>query len=294
MSSAVQDALTKMKPDLIISCFQMAQYVPSNFANWVLDSHNIENEIWQSLSAQSPLGLSWLFNRERRLVENYEREIWAAAGAAIAISFRDANIMGAVNKNSYWLPVDIPDQSHLAERPKWDIGLIGVWTWLPNTDGLNWFVKDMLPLIRRKKYSVVIAGPGLSPKMARRLRELGVSVLGQVPSSSHFYSQIAMTIAPYRTGGGVRMKVAEALACGTPVLGTKLAFSGIDTPVSDDWVLETIDTLADKISVLLDDLPRARTTALGLAEIARMNGHNHRAQIERIGEVIRPFTRAST
>ncbi len=63
--------------------------------------------------------------------------------------------------------------------------------------------------------------------MQRRLLRLGVDVTGYLPQLSSFYDSVDQILAPYWEGGGVRLKVLEAIACGKPVVGTPLAFRGI-------------------------------------------------------------------
>lgn len=285
MEKAVQDALSELKPDLIVSCIQMAQYVPRDWPNWILDSHNVESEIWDSLARHSPRHLRLFARRESKLVSRYETEQWARAGAVISISPRDQGKIRVFQPNVFWVPVTVETPPESRANPIWDIGLIGAWNWLPNADGLEWFIEEMLPALG--DYSVVVAGPGIRKNIARRLRTAGATILGFIPSSERFYGQISMTIAPYRTGGGVRMKVAEALSCGTPIIGTELAFAGIDAHIPPSLIIGTDMDLAPSTAWILNDIPTAEMTARTIAKSARERGHTSEEQAVRLGLAIK-------
>ncbi len=75
----------------------------------------------------------------------------------------------------------------------------------------------------------------------------GVSLAGYVPDIEAFYEGIDAVIAPMLMGSGLKMKVAEALSMGRPVIGTRIAFEGFD--VSNrltDWT-----RFSDAVSTIL-------------------------------------------
>jgi glycosyltransferase involved in cell wall biosynthesis len=118
---------------------------------------------------------------------------------------------------------------------------------------------------------MAVAGRALAPGPRRALEALGVEVLGYVESLEKFYASTRVVIAPYRLGGGVRLKVLEALTYGKPVVGTALAFRGISGaggfPSADD----APQLIAGVIEVL-EDFARADHLAK-LAQASVMDGH---------------------
>lgn len=56
----------------------------------------------------------------------------------------------------------------------------------------------------------------------------GVRLAGYVADIESFYEGVDAVVAPMLMGSGLKMKVAEALAMGLPVIGTKIAFEGFD------------------------------------------------------------------
>jgi glycosyltransferase involved in cell wall biosynthesis len=85
---------------------------------------------------------------------------------------------------------------------------------------------------------------------------------GNVPDVRPFLHRATMLVVPLRVGGGSRLKVLEALACGTPVASTRVGAEGLalasgrHLEVSDD-----VDALAGCIVRLLRDPERARRQA---------------------------------
>jgi polysaccharide biosynthesis protein PslH len=100
----------------------------------------------------------------------------------------------------------------------------------------------------------------------RALAGAGVAVTGRVPDAQAHVDRAAVGVAPLRLGGGVRVKVLEALAAGKPLVATPRALAGIDvTPGEHALVAETDAELAGAIAALLEDPGRARR----LGEAAR-------------------------
>ncbi|MCK2056374.1 glycosyltransferase [Methylobacterium sp. 37f] len=56
----------------------------------------------------------------------------------------------------------------------------------------------------------------------------GVSLLGYVDDLAAFYADTDLIVAPMLMGSGLKMKVAEALSYGVPVVGTEIGFEGFD------------------------------------------------------------------
>ncbi|MCK2053685.1 glycosyltransferase [Methylobacterium sp. 37f] len=95
-------------------------------------------------------------------------------------------------------------------------------------------------------------GPATSP---------GVIRAGYVPRLEDFYDDVDLVVAPILMGSGLKMKVAEALSFGKPVIGTALGFEGFD-PVAPAHRLQTGQAVKDMVLALASD-------ATGLAALTR-------------------------
>lgn len=85
----------------------------------------------------------------------------------------------------------------------------------------------------------------------------GVRWLGRVPSASDFLRELGVLLYPLTAGGGVKVKVLEALALGIPVVSTREGAEGL---VEQRGVVveEDDELLASATVALLDDLPARR------------------------------------
>ena len=110
-----------------------------------------------------------------------------------------------------------------------------------------------------------IVGAEPSPAV-ERLAGQGVFVVGEVPDLSPYLERAAAIVLPLRFGSGMRVKVLEALAAGKAVIGTRLAFEGIDVVDRKHVVVAESDEAFASAAVDLLANPPARAS---LAEQAR-------------------------
>lgn len=106
--------------------------------------------------------------------------------------------------------------------------LFGAWNRPENMNGLWWFYKNVLPYVN-KAIKFEIIGPSIDESFKASIQDNPqIIYLGFLDNP---YLEIASSkglIAPLFQGAGVKVKVVESLATGTKVLGTSVAFEGID------------------------------------------------------------------
>lgn len=104
----------------------------------------------------------------------------------------------------------------------------GAWERPENTEGLEWFLENVINRIKKDvKFEVI--GSGISEALESRLREFhNVTIRGFLDNPYESISRSSALVAPLFQGAGIKVKVIESLACGTPVIGTEIAFEGID------------------------------------------------------------------
>ena len=112
----------------------------------------------------------------------------------------------------------------------------GKWGRRDNLDGLLWFFNSVYPKIDWE-VSIDIIGVELPKDVEAQLCiNKNVSYLGFVENPYEIIGRANALLAPVFSGAGVKVKVVEGLACGTPVFGTNISFEGISKDYSSFMV----------------------------------------------------------
>jgi polysaccharide biosynthesis protein PslH len=142
------------------------------------------------------------------------------------------------------------------EQP-YSLVFTGSMDWMPNEDGVLYFLRSILPLIRREIPQVTFNIVGRQPSdklQAIAASHGGVTVTGKVPDVRPYVRQGSVYVVPLRIGSGTRLKIFEAMAMGKAVVSTSLGAEGL--PVSDGHHLLIADApeeFAGKVISLLRD-----------------------------------------
>lgn len=104
---------------------------------------------------------------------------------------------------------------------------VGSLRYLPNVDGLLWFIRSVLPRLPGARLRIVGRAPPESLRVHARAGR--VEFMGYVEDLATAYREAALAIAPMRSGGGTRLKILEAAAHGVPVVATRVAAAGLWT-----------------------------------------------------------------
>jgi len=104
---------------------------------------------------------------------------------------------------------------------------VGAFHHPPNRDAAFWLAREILPavLARRPEARLRIVGSGPTPEV-RALAGPNVEVVADAPSVLPHLEEAAVVMAPVRTGGGMRMKVLQAMAAGKAVVTTPRGTEG--------------------------------------------------------------------
>lgn len=134
---------------------------------------------------------------------------------------------------------------------------VGAMNYQPNVDAAEWFVREILPRLPNTRLEIVGASP--APRVTA-LASDRVRVTGFVADVRPYYHEAALVIVPLLLGGGTRLKILEAAACGKPIVSTTLGAEGLSMEQGRDIVLaDGAEAFAAAVRDLLSDAPsRAR------------------------------------
>jgi glycosyltransferase involved in cell wall biosynthesis len=133
---------------------------------------------------------------------------------------------------------------------------IGTMYWPPNIDAVNWFVRHVYPLVRQQRPDVQFDVVGSRPPaelLALNDAGLGINVTGYVEDPVPYQRRAAVMVVPLLAGGGMRVKILNALAEGVPIVSTTLGYEGIEaTPGQDILVGDTPKAFAAQVLQVLN------------------------------------------
>jgi len=132
----------------------------------------------------------------------------------------------------------------------------GSMDWMPNVDGIVYFVEQILPLIRKQLPQVTLWVVGRKPDRTIRAmaeRDSSIQVTGRVEDIRPYIAKGAVYIVPLRVGSGTRLKIFEAMAMGKAVVSTTIGAEGLPVTNGVDVVLaDEPDRFAKEVCRLLE------------------------------------------
>jgi glycosyltransferase involved in cell wall biosynthesis len=230
---------------------QYTTHVPGAFK--LFDAHNALWVLYRRLAdTMSPGPKKWLLARDWRLLKKYEGRVCREFDAVTAVSPEDKaaleEVSGAVSTiQTIPISVDIDEVSRFVRRPDADhVVHIGTMYWPPNIDGVRWFAQHVWPLIRTRRPTTVFDVLGARPPqqvVALSNNRSGINVTGYVEDLRPYLARTGVFVAPLRAGGGMRVKILQALAYGLPIVTTRIGCEGIRVTHEHDILIA--DTPAD-------------------------------------------------
>lgn len=227
----------------------------------VLDLVDVDSMKWRSYARSTWSPMKLVYWTEARRLERIEQGKYDHFDAVTVVSQAEADayrehlgdhpglavVHNGVDIN-YFTPLPDPDRHTIA--------FVGVLNYKPNTQGLLWFVKNIMPGLRKRlpDAKLLIVGRHPTHKILDLQGTPGIEVVGSVPDVRQYLGQASAIIAPLRIARGIQNKVLEAMASGRVVVASQGAAAGIsarhnqhflvaDTP--DDWITCLHKTLTD-------------------------------------------------
>lgn len=263
MRATVDRLMREQSFDHVVCDFLSSAPHFSDLSRAVLFQHNVEAMIWKRHVEHA--GSPWrryYFRRQARLMLEYERQVCGAAKRIIAVSDADVEKMRDLYGVSRITPVptgvDVGFFRPTEEaQPTADLVFVGSMDWMPNIDGVAWFVNKVLPLIKRKLPDCSLAVVGRTPRREvteLAERESGIRITGTVADVRPWLWGSKVSIVPLRIGGGTRLKIYEAMAAGTPVVSTTIGAEGLDiSPGENILIADEPEAFAEACVRLISD-----------------------------------------
>lgn len=262
---ALKKLVAEDKPDVIVCDFVFAAHVIPWEATIpkVLFTHNVEALIWKRhyQLARNPLwkAVCW---REYRTMERFERTYAKRCDHLLTVSEHDRKIFlkladcSRITVIPTGVDVDYFQPAPHLEKPN-NLVFTGSMDWMPNEDGILFFLQQIWPLVRAKipNSSLSIVGRHPSKRIEALTAELeGVHITGRVDDIRPYVHRGSVYIVPLRIGSGTRLKIFEAMAMGKTIVSTAIGAEGLPVTSGRDIVLaDGAADFANAIIKLLQD-----------------------------------------
>lgn len=222
--------------DLVQAEFcMMGSYQFDTDALKLLDAHNVEHDIYRRMALHAG---SWLrrlhYDHEYQRLIHEELITCRKQDAIFVTSARDKELLDAhvpgVPKfivpngvdTSYFMPSDQPHEP-------FSIVFTGMMGYVPNYDGMLYFLDAIFPLIQKEipQIKLYIVGGRPPRELVARATD-NVVVTGYVDDVRPYVWKSTVYVVPLRIGGGTRLKILEAMAMRKPIVTTSVGCEGID------------------------------------------------------------------
>lgn len=128
--------------------------------------------------------------------------------------------------NGFERPQSSPSRSLQKELPR--LGFIGLYSYLPNLEGMRWFLRECWPRIRHEIPGVRLRLIGRDTDGPLKPTEPDVDALGWVNDPATEIATWSAMVVPILFGGGTRIKIAEAFSRKCPAVSTSVGAFGYE------------------------------------------------------------------
>ena len=266
---ALAEWLVEESFDIIqLETLYLAPYVSTirrlSDAQIVMRSHNVEHEIWERCCENISFAPKrWYLRHITRQLRDFERSQLNQYDLHLPITQRDRKNFERLGGRGrmHVLPIGLetqcgPPTYESYKRPP-NLHFIGSLDWLPNLEGLNWFLHQVWPQIHERcpEIEFHIAGRNM-PHSIRQLSMKNVVIHGEVDSSCSFVSDHSISVVPLLSGGGMRAKILEAMSLGRVIVTTSIGLEGIKARNRKDLFIA--DTPEQFVQVIEECVRRGR------------------------------------
>jgi len=255
----------------ICQAFQQAAHLFATTAaiRW-LDFGDLQSEFCRK-EASHRAGFAQVTSRaQARSLAAHEARMASRADIVTCAGYGDTSILRSRGVLAEWLPTPTAAAA-LPRRPAGDVvrlGFIGNFDYWPNVEAYERLRRDWMAGWG-SGIEVWVAGHGSAELPPAH----GVRLLGPVDNLSEFYAEVDIVGAPVERGGGIKVKVAEALSFNRPVVASPQALEGFPQSVSELCLVvkDTIPSAAELRALAGREIPRSELAPFThSANVARM------------------------
>lgn len=267
LERTISDTITSWRPDVVQVELDVMAPALDIAARHGIASVFVVHEPAHSMDAtRTRIGL--VDRLDRRAWLSCERDAVARADATVVFTERDGNLLAGRPRRLRVIPLgteraagatDDESTREQDERPR--VVFVGSGMHPPNVDAIERLVCQILPSLveRRPEVQMSIIGDRrgrLNPSCPCPVASCDhVEFLGRVDDVQPHFRQATVVVAPLRSGGGMRVKVLDAMMAGAPVVASSVALAGLEGALAAGAVCcaDTDSEIVEAILGLIDD-----------------------------------------
>ncbi|MEL6124035.1 MAG: glycosyltransferase family 4 protein, partial [Bacteroidota bacterium] len=204
----------------------------------VYRAHNVEHEIWSRIATYVGGARAAYYRNQAGRLRRYESQVLGNVDLTAAVSTRDQQMLQKLKRKAKILsiPIGIKEVNTPinVKTSQLQVGFIGTLDWLPNLDGMRWFLSKVWPELPTEQFHLFIAGRNADQL---QVKAKNVTVLGEVTDSESFLKRCQVSVVPLHAGSGTRVKILESMATGVPVLSTSIGAEGLEVKHDQDILI---------------------------------------------------------
>ncbi|GJM31989.1 MAG: polysaccharide biosynthesis protein [Saprospiraceae bacterium] len=268
-SNKLIELLKREEFDVIqLETLYLAPYIPVirkySDAIIAMRAHNVEYEIWERITNNTRIWpKKWYLDHLTTKLKRFETQQLMQYDMMVAITDRDLKHFRSMGYRgpAVVTPIGLDMEIYKADFKSYNttpsIAFIGSLDWMPNLEGLGWFLDNVWGKLTKKfpDLSLHVAGRN-TPDWLKNAKRKNLVVHGEVPDALQFINQHSLMVVPLLSGSGMRAKILEGMALGKVVLTTSLGLEGIKAE--------------DRSEVIVADTPEAFLE--GIEYCLRQNG----------------------
>jgi glycosyltransferase involved in cell wall biosynthesis len=202
-----------------------------------LRSHNVEYLIWERLYKNAPRNPQSQYIRYlAKKLKRFEAKYFNKFDGIMAITEDDAVRMR--KDLNVTVPIEVIPagvdfetftlNTEIETLPN-SLFLFGSLDWMPNVEAVLWFYFQVFSQLKEEfpDIKLYIGGKNPPQEILQLHDEKQVFVYGNVPSARDFMQSFEIMLVPLLSGGGMRIKIIEAMAIQKVIISTSIGAEGI-------------------------------------------------------------------
>ena len=280
LKEKIRKELSRQSYDLIhCETFYIMPNIPKTSIPILLVEQTIEYLVYQKFAREFKFfPLKPFMYLDIWKLKTWEKYYWKKASRLATMSEDDKQFINdvfpevIVDVIENGVDVNHFDQTKHLKSKNPTVLFVGQFKWLPNMEAAKYLVTDIWPLIKNKVPDAKLQIVGRNPN--QEILDLGkfpdVSIQSDVEDIRTAFGESDVLLAPIRNGKGTKLKVLEAMASGTPIVGTPMAAEGIAIENGKHALIgKNTKELAAYTSELLKNKVKAQTIAKNANKLVR-------------------------